>query len=306
MVKRNTAHGIVVLTLWFITHHTLSGQCCSANPIVGSSNIGLLSKNTLRTIAFYRYNYSDTYYENDKKREDIHYLHYSWYSYVGNIISYGITSKITTDLEWGYYLKKSERTNTDRKLSTSGLNNGNITIKYGVIKKPGFECILGAGLKFPFSERVKEVNGIPLSMSLQPSTNAFGAIYLVFLQKSFLDKKFRIFLIHRGEVINGYNTLYYMKGNLFSTNIFLTQALNEHFGIILQVRHAFSTRDYLYDKPQTGTGSHLLFISPQINYAIKGFNIALLYDIPFYRYVNEIQMVSNYGCSIILTKDFNL
>lgn len=295
---------IVVMYLW-LSNYFAFAQCCSANPIVGSTNIGLLSKNTLRVIAFYRYNYSDTYYENNQKRENIQYLKYSWYSYIGNILSYGISEKITADLELGYYLKKSELSNSNRHLSTSGINNGIISIKYGFIKKSSFECTAGLGLKFPFSQQLKELNGIPLSVSLQPSTNAFGGVYLLFLQKNFIDKKFRIFLIHRGEVINGYNAVYYMKGNTFSTTVFLTQSINEHLGIILQIRNIISTRDYLYDKAQKGTGSNLFFISPQVNYNIKGFNFSLLYDIPVYRNVNEIQMVSKYGVSVILTKDFN-
>lgn len=84
----------------------LIAQCCSANPIIGSVSVGLLSKSTIREILFYRYTYSDTYFEEDKKRKDIHYLQYSLYSYAGNIISYGITKKITADLELGYYIKK--------------------------------------------------------------------------------------------------------------------------------------------------------------------------------------------------------
>ncbi len=295
---------IVVLCL-LLGKNTIYAQCCSANPIVGSSNIGLLSKNTIREIIFYRYNYSDTYYEETRKRTDIHYLHYSLYSYIGNIISYGLSRKITIDLELGYYLKKSELTNSGRKLSTHGLNNGIITAKYGLVKKTNFECTIGAGLKFPFSQHPIELNGVPLSMSLQPSTNAFGGVFLLFLHQNFPEKKFRLFLIHRTETFNSYNAIYYMRGNAFLTNIFFSKTINEKWTAFLQLRNEIRTRDYLYDKAQLGTGNVLFFLSPQINYTIKGFNFSLLYDIPLYRNVHEIQIVSKYGISIICTKDFN-
>lgn len=295
------------LTVLIVLYYQpIFSQCCSANPIVGSSNIGLLSKNTLRAIAFYRYSYSDTYFEGSKKREDIHYLKYSLYSYVGNILSYGITRKITTDLELGYYLLKSELTDVNRKLSTNGLNNGIWSIKYGIIKSSGFELTAGAGLKFPFTQNLKEKDGRPLSISLQPSTNAFGGVFLLFMQKNFVEKKIRLFLIHRAELPNAYNKIYYMKGNTFFTSFFFAKSFNEHWGALLQLRNEIRTRDYWYDKALPGTGGTLLFISPQINYQIKGFNFSLLYDFPIYRNVNEIQIVSRYAFSFICTKDFNL
>ncbi|HPQ09309.1 MAG TPA: hypothetical protein PK995_08795 [Bacteroidia bacterium] len=289
-----------------IINNYVKAQCCSANPVVGSTNIGLLSKNTLREIAFYRYTYSDTYFENDNKREDIHYLRYSLYSYFGNILSYGISSKFTIDLELGYYLKKVEKTDAGRILSTNGLNNGVVSLKYGLFKTSTFECTIGSGLKFPFSSDVKKIDGRPASVSLQPSTNAFGGVFLLFLSKNFPENKFRMFLIHRAELLNAYNSMYYMRGNTFFTTLFLSKSISESWSILLQIRNEYRTRDYWYDIPQKGTGGLLFFISPQINYNFKGFNLSIVYDVPVYRNVNERQIVSKYAFSFICTKDFNL
>lgn len=290
----------------FQSVNVVYAQCCSANPVVGSTNIGLLTKNTLREIIFFRYSYSDVYFEGSRKREDIQYLRYSLYAYAGNIISYGITRKITADVEFGYYLKKEELTNANRKFTVSGWNNAVASVKLGVIKRPSFECTVGAGLKFPFTQNLKEKDGRPLSISLQPSTNAFGGVFLLFMQKNFVEKKIRLFLIHRAELPNAYNKIYYMKGNTFFTSFFFAKSFNEHWGALLQLRNEIRTRDYWYDKALPGTGGTLVFISPQINYQIKGFNFSLLYDFPIYRNVNEIQIVSRYAFSFICTKDFNL
>ncbi len=292
-----------IFILWCSSN--VYSQCCSAHPVVGSTNIGLLSKNTLRVIGFYQYSFSDTYFEGDKKRTDIHYLRYSLYSYLGNIISYGVSRKITVDLETGYYLKKAELTDAMRKIETQGWNNGIFSVKLGIIKKPTFECTLGGGLKFPFTQRLKEMDGRSLSISLQPSTNAFGAVALLFLQKHFPEKKLRIFLIHRSEILNGYNAIYYMKGSAFFTSVFLSQSFNPHWSILAQIKNEYRTRDYYYDKALIGTGGNLLFLSPQINYSIKEFNFSLLFDIPVYKMVNEIQITSRYAFSFICTKDFS-
>lgn len=297
-----TAYWCYVL---FESVNSVYAQCCSANPVVGSTNIGLLTKNTLREIIFFRYSYSDVYFEGSRKREDIQYLRYSLYAYAGNIISYGITRKITADVEFGYYLKKEELTNANRKFTVSGWNNAVASVKLGVIKRPSFECTVGAGLKFPLTNQLKEDNGRPLSVSLQPSTNAFGGVFLLFLQKSFPEKNFRMFFIHRAEVLNAYNSIYYMRGHTFFSTLFLSKGIGEHWSVLFQIRNEIRTRDYWYDIPQAGTGGTLLFVSPQINYALKGFNFSVLCDIPVYRNVNDIQIVSRYAFSFICTKDLN-
>lgn len=296
-----------ITLLFVVVFYAFSyAQCCSANPIVGSTNIGILTKGTIREIFYYRYIYADTYFERDTKMSDIQYLQYSLYSYAGNILSYGLLRKLTIDLELGYYLKKSELTASSRLLSTQGWNNGVLLLKYGLFKLNNLECNIGAGLKFPFSRNPIEKDGNPLSVSLQTSTNAFGGVFLFFLQKYFPTQQLRIFLIHRAETFNGYDAIYYMKGNAFITNIFLSRSFGTHWMTILQIRNEIRTRDYYYDMPQMGTGSILCVVSPQINYHIKGFNISVLYEFPIYRYVNEIQITSKYAFSFILTKDFNL
>ena len=296
---------IVILVLFF--NENIYSQCCSANPVVGSTNVGLLSKNTLREIAYYRYNYSDTYYEGNNKQPDIHYLKYAWYSYVGNIISFGISNKFTADLEIGYYIRKQELTDASRKLYSQGWNNGILSVKYGLVKHSNFECTIGSGLKFPFTKNVLEDNyGRPLSVSLQTSTNAFGGVFLLFLQKNFPEYQFRIVLNHRTEAFNGYNSIYYMKGNTFFTSLFLSKSLNTHWNIIIQLRNEYRTRDYRYDKAIIGTGGYVWIFSPQINFNFKGFYFSLLYDKPFYYYTNEKQIVNKYAISFICTKDFNL
>ncbi len=297
------------VTLILLLHiNKIAAQCCSGNPVVGSTNVGILTKHNLRIISFYRYNYSDAYYDNNQRRSDIQYLKYTNYHYAGGILAFGITSKFTAEAEFGYYIQKMEILNVDPllKVSSAGLNNGVVSLKYGIFKKAGFECTIGAGLKFPFStELQKDNNGNILSVTLQPSTNAYGGVFQLYLQKFFEQQKLRVLLIHRTET-NAYNIMYYMRGIALTSSLFLSRPINDHWSAILQIRNEYRQRDYLYDQPVNATGAMLFFVAPQINYSIKKINFSLLGDLPLYRNVNEKQITSKYAISFIITKDFQL
>jgi hypothetical protein len=228
------------------------------------------------------------------------------YSYLGNIISYGITRKITVDLEFGYFLNKTEVTESGRKFTVSGLNNSYFSVKYGLWKQSDFECTVGAGVKFPWTRKMKEMDGRILPPTLQPSSYALGGVFLLFMQKKFPNQDFNVFFIHRAELFNGYNSIYYMKGNVFISTLFLSKLLFRNFMGMIQIRNEYRTRDFFYDIPQKATGSNIVFVSPQVNIHIKGFNLSLLYDVTVYRFMNEIQLSNKHAFTVILTRDFDL
>ena len=85
----------------------LHAQCCSpGNPVAGASQVGILAPYTLRTVTYFRTSYSDTYYKKDHKtgREGS----YARYNYIGEIISFGLPKRFTTELELGYFLEKTQ------------------------------------------------------------------------------------------------------------------------------------------------------------------------------------------------------
>ncbi len=281
-------------------------QCCTANPVAGSVNIGVLTKNTFRSISYYRYSYSDTYF-NGSEKSNLNFLKYSYYNFAGTLWSYGITNRLTADLQLGYYINRTEIFNTDPVYTQKGwgFSNGVASLKYAFTKKGTFELTGGLGLKFPFTQQQLTIDGVQLPQTAQPSTGAFGAVIQVFMQKAYLEKGLRFFLIHRTE-INGTNTVYYRTGNSYSTAFYISKSINYRWTAIVQIRNENRAKDIRDNERIPISGGYELFFSPQINYSVtQKLNVSILADFPVYKYYNGTQLASKYAFVVSLTKDFD-
>lgn len=283
----------------------VSAQCCSANPVAGSVNIGTLTKNTFRTITYYRYSFSDTYFDGDK-HSDFNFVKNASYNFVSSILSYGVSNKITVETELGYYINKSEVFNTKPEYISKGwgFSNGVLSLKYGIFKKNEIELTAAAGAKFPFTRKQQTIDGVELPQTAQPSTGAFGFVGQFFISKSWAKKGLRSFLIYRTE-INGTNSVEYKTGTSYSTSLFISKSMNYHWMGILQIRNESRERDVRENKTIAASGGTVFFVSPQINYTItQKWNISALVDFPVYRYYNGTQLSNKYAFSVNITKDF--
>lgn len=283
-----------------------SAQCCSANPVAGSVNIGTLTKNTFRIITFYRYGSFSKYYEGSN-RSDFDSLKNANSNFLGSILAYGISNKITVEAQAGYYINKSEVVNTQPPytLKGRGLSNGVASLKYNIFKKNQIEFTAGVGAKFPFTLKQQEKNGVQLPQAIQSSTGAFGGVGQLFLSKSWTEKSIRLFLIHRTE-INGTNIVEYKTGNLHSTSLVVSKSFNKHWTGLLQATSENRGRDVLENKTVDASGGYFFFLSPQINCTIaQKWNLSLLTGIRIYWHYNGTQLGSQ-SFSVNLTRDFQL
>lgn len=270
-----------------------SAQCCSANPVAGSVNIGTLTKNTFRTITFYRYGSFSKYYEGSHL-SDFDSLKNANSNFIGSILAYGISHKITLEVQAGYYINKSEVVNTQSPYTIKGwgLSNGVASLKYNIFKKNQIELTAGAGVKFPFTKKQQEKDGVRLPHTVQSSTGALGGVGQLFLSKSWTEKSVRLFLIHRTE-INGTNTVKYKTGNLHSTSLVVSKSFNKRWTGLLQATSESREMDVLENNTIASSGGHFFFLSPQINYTIaQKWNISFLTGIRIYWYYNGTQLGS--------------
>ena len=304
--KMNQLSVLLLLVFFSLAHNGFS-QCCTANPVAGSVNIGVLTKNTLRVLVFHRYNYADVYYDGSKP-SDFSFVQKADYNYSGGIFSFGITDRLTIQNEIGYYWNRSET--FDRVpaiiINGSGLSNGVTSMKYAFTKKPEFEFTGAVGFKYPFTQKPLSKDGVELSQTVQPSTGAFGTSVQLFFHKAYSEKSIRLFLIHRTDV-NGENFVRYRSGNNFSTSFVFSKSFNVHWTILLQATNEIRGRDSRDGKKYTNSGGTLFFISPQINYSItQKWNVALKGDIPFYQFYNGTQQATKFAAVVSVIKDFEL
>lgn len=297
---------ILPLFLCVIVWNKAASQCCTANPVAGNVNVGILNKKSFRAILYYRYNFSDAFYEGSK-RSGFNAKSAS-YNYTGTILAYGLTNKITLEAELGYFINKSEVLNTipAYTLKRWGFNNSVISAKHIFYKNGANEIeITGVvGAKIPFNTKPLEVDGVQLPQTIHPSTGAYGGVAQLFLYKGYVKQGFRLFLLHRFET-NTANAIKYRYGNSYVTSLFFSKSINHYWTGILQVRNESRGKDVRENKTISASGGYTFFLSPQINYSIaQKWNISALTDFPIYRYYNGTQLSNKYAFSVNITRDF--
>ncbi len=285
----------------------LFGQCCApGNPVAGANQVGILPKYTLRTATFYRYSYSNTYYDGTGKAE--YQGTTANYNYLGEIIGFGLPLRFTAELELGYYLQKSQDNDLAGTSKLSGPANGVFTVKYGIIKTPKlWELTIGAGMKFPFTQKtLMDDQGIAYPPDMQPSTGAFGYVGQLFLAKGFLPIQMKLMLINRVEV-NGKNKEDYHYGTGIFSSFFITKTFLSHLVVMLQYRNEYRWPDKEGDIDFPGTGGDIMYVCPQVAWSFpKGWAVSANCDLPVWRDYNGFQLGPKIAAGVTLVKDFNL
>jgi len=300
---------LIALTLMCVSTEVYSQCCSSGSPAGASTFVGLLNKKTIRVISFYRYSFSDTYYNGTEKNKNYAILKNSSFNYAGITIGYGLSKRFSAEYEMGYFISKIQRydLNPEYVLKGYGLSNGSISLKYGIFVKPekNIEITTGAGVKFPFAVESQYVNNVLLPRDIQPSTGAFGVTTQIFLNKGFPLYSLRIFSLNKFE-INGSNNDNYSYGNFLMNSLFISKKIAKDFYGFIQIRSDNRHSDNDVKGNVVNTGSEIIFVSPQLSYSIyEKWHLAILADLPVYKNYSGKQMTQKYSLAVSLTRDFN-
>ena len=294
-----------------------SAQCFSSagNPVGGSNNMGNLDKRTLSLVAFYHNSYSDRFFEGDKP-SSISLIDKARYNFMGALMAYGFSDRFTVEAEVGYFIDKTKFYAIPEGYSlkgfglTNALVSGKYQIYYNPVKK--IEFAAAAGLKFPFSLKSMEVNHVRLPFDMQPSTSTIGGVIQAYLIKQHSLTGMRYFLFSRFEA-NGTNRDGYRFGNSLVNSVFVSKHLIRTSmwpisgTVILQVRNEIRGQTFIREIPEPASGSFKLFLSPQINLAIREkFNVSFMVDLPVYQYYRNAQIADKISFSIVLNKALEL
>ncbi|MEI8203068.1 MAG: hypothetical protein WCH34_08665 [Bacteroidota bacterium] len=284
-------------------------QCCSGgNSFGGTTNVGIVDKANLRVTAFFRHSYSEDYYKGDKIN-DIGSLQNAYFNYTGAILAYGITRRLTAEVELGYFINKTQiyRSLPDNPIIGSGIANSVVSVKYNFFNNltANIEYTGGVGVKFPSPLDPKYVGGY--SIDIQPSTGAYGFVAHSFLSKKFPEINFRMILVNRFEY-NMANDKDYQFGNTLFSSLFLTEKLATNLMGILQIRHEYRSNDTKPNKlKDVNTGGNIFIVSPQANYTVyKGWSVGGAVDVPVYRNYNGKQFANLCSFNLSISKQFSL
>ncbi|MCD4681071.1 MAG: hypothetical protein K8S00_11870 [Bacteroidales bacterium] len=301
-------------------------QCFSSpgNPIGGTANTGILHKNALRVITFYRYSISDRYFEGDQKVDMVK-VDKAIYNYVGTILGYGISNKLTLETEFGYFINKKQWFNENLNLVEPlkegyGFSNAVISAKLNIYKnaEKRFGITTSAGAKIPMRQHALIVNNTELSTDLQPSTGSYGIVIQTFILKEKPFQALRFFLLNRCEFNFASSPDFFLNGvqqkfgNMFYTSFIISKHLHfrhewltENWTAILQIRNEVRAKDRQDGEIMDESGNCSFFVSPQLNYTHQGkWNISALLDFPVYQYLNGVQLAGKFAFSVSITRDF--
>ncbi|MFP4368706.1 MAG: hypothetical protein ACLFR2_03920 [Candidatus Kapaibacterium sp.] len=293
----------LIFVLIILTGYESFSQCSciggaavgGLTPVGGTVNIGVLRDGFLRVSGLYKYSSGDEYYRGNSPAEkglvENYHIHYT-----GLLAAYGISNKLTAELELGGFLQKNQDFGY-YNLAGSGLSHMTVSAKYNIYHNIRYDYEITAGLGGRVPLNLKESN---LPQHVLPSTGAYGLVFQAFIHKGFKDKGLRLFLIQRTE-LNAENDLDYRYGEGFYTSLFASKSISKGLSGILELRNEFRNKDEYLGEVNNDSGGSIFIISPQLNYVMGNFYLSALYDYPIYKYYNGYQLSNNSSFAINLT-----
>ena len=300
-------------------------QCCSpGNPAGGIGTQGVMEKNEGKISFFYKAGYSDTYFGGSIGGAKPVGYDPSWipavknanYNFAGINFRFGITNRLTVENDIGYFINKTQNYNSGiipEQLKGYGLTDLALQMKFLIIKKREWEITPAAGIKIPVGPtEQKGKDGTIIPIDLQPTTGAFAYTVGLLIYKGFPHKHFRFFLEGKIESpqLTKVTSIDYRYGNSYFTSFIATYSFAAKWIAIVQVRNENRDRDIKYENPARviySTGSHKIFLVPQINYSLgNDWNILFLADIPVYQYYYGKQLGTKFAFGISVSKKISI
>jgi hypothetical protein len=307
---------IILIAFFIFTSVSSNAQCLSAvNPVGGTDNLLVLEKNVLRIISFYKYGQGTQYFEGTRQ-SDFDQISKAYYNYLTAIIGFGLSRKLTLEIESGYFLNKTQNYNLQPaySLTGSGLSNAVVMAKYAIYSEP-FERIYitgAAGAKIPFFRELQwSDNGVELPVEVQPTIGAYGGVLSTSFVKESSGTGMRYFFTNRIEM-NAPNREDYRLGTSLYNSFYISKHLmhpwlKDKWTAILQIRNEIRTPDKVNEVVKESSGSVLFFVSPQLNFVTKSdWYLSGMADLPVYQNFKGRQLGAGAGFTFILSKTFRL
>ena len=317
-MRRNT---IIIALALFLSWTSQNGyaQCCAAgNPISDDGSASGGGKKVLDVGIIGTYSYSDEYYSGTELSDE-DYIENSNFIFSSVNLGYGITDKLKASAEIGYFFAKAQNfpgiQGFPEGFNRNATGLGDLVLGAQYLAYQNCEKLFNifprAKITLPVGTFDKVDGGVMLPIDIQPSSGSYKYHAGLLFSKIYMEGKLALFLDNSFEYSQRISTerTTYKYGNLYNNSLYAGYKIIPKLTLALQWRSQF--RERASDKNEelvNATGGHVMFISPQIRYAIfNDWNVSIRYDYPFYKNMNGTQLTNNYAMSIRLSKsvDFN-
>lgn len=309
------AAAAILSAIMLATPSTMQAQCCGAgNPVSSANNESSVKKNNLLVSLDYRHSESDRYYEGSHKSEfDFPgKIRKTGYDFLSFGIGYGITSRLTAQMQVGYYIDKYEHYQSDLfpDVSASGFGDLSLSLNYAVYRniRKGITINPYISVKFPIGKFDCVSDGVKLPISMQPSSGSYKYAAGFFASWS-ASKKLRFTtdnFFEYAQRIKSRN-FDYQYGSLFYASLGGFFRLLKPLDAGLLIAYETKGRAKSDNKPLFGTRYHQLKIIPSVNaYPAKNIALTLQADIPVWRKMEAIQMGNSWAIETKITYNIKL
>jgi hypothetical protein len=232
-------------------------------------------------------------------------------------IEYGLSERISLLLVANYSIRErniSVRNSTNNSIDkvefkSDGFGDLIFLGKYEIIRATitePFSFSLGGGAKLPTGSYTNENNGTRLSIDLQPGTGAIDLLYWMYFYKGFpeinIGLSSNILYRYAGANFDGYKF-----GDEFLLTVATEYSIAEYLGLSFLTKVRFAEKDFLNNRFLPSTGGSYFDLLPGVNYYENNLSLRFFYQLPVYRNVGGIQLVTSniIGTEIKYAFDFN-
>ena len=303
---------LLTILLIIISSSKGNSQCCAQGCSMTSSNIfEILEKNHLETTGFIKHSYSDQYYNESSKYSFGNAplsLKNTSFDYFGISIGYGISNRITAEVQGGYFGNKTQNFQDGAWLVGNGVSDWEVTLKYNFFnsKDSVWAMTITPGCKLPLGNyKDYTPQGVKLSRDVQSGTGAYAGS-LEYACKVLIKRKLALVLSSEFEY-NGINPEQYQYGykttNTLSTKLKMYKSLS----LVAMLKNENTSNDYFYDQEIVASGYTRITVIPALSIDFKkDWSFTVIPEFPVYQRFNNIQFAQQYTVSCALSKDVNL
>ena len=312
---------LIIFTQFIILRSLNAQACCSAGtPLISSLDIAATPAKSLNVSVNYEYNFLDNVYsgsqqiEGNRERLSQSVL---WEMSYGINDRWSIT-KIISYIQQRRRLKSKNVFNSNEELTTRGIGDALIIIKYNLLPLTIIEqrqIALGLGIKAPTGKSDIEWDGILLPADMQPGTGSWDGIFWAYFYQGFLPVTRLNVFANASYRFNGNNNRFkisnsnfsgYKFGNELITTAGLSYRTDSFFYLSLLLRYRQVDADEFAKSEVANTSGKWIYLLPGVNINFNSFSIRVSGQIPVYRNLNGVQLTTSYSAMLSVFYSFVL
>lgn len=305
---------IIILLMILISQDLTAQGCCTVGAnTFGGFERGITSEGNIKlSFGFVESRLANTYNEIRKIPDPLE--RNARVSIYNMELEYGLSNKVSLLIVTGIVVKKREASVFDESrksekilFKSNGLADVTILAKYALVSPSIVSAMgltIGSGVKLPVGNNNLKDNGSRLPIDLQPGTGSTDVLLWGNFYKGFLplgiSLSSSLYYRYAGANLDGYRF-----GDEYVISFMSEFSPTEYLTISLSAKSRFSKEDFWGGRFLPSTGGTYHDIIPGLIYYEGAAQIKVFYQLPLYRNVKGIQLVTSNAAGVEIMVNIN-